>query len=63
VAIAVGIALLFTVLVLLAHLLASDDQARYDSYTRNCTEAGGHIYAPDDTAFCVRDGLWVEVYP
>lgn len=44
-------------------VLGLGDNGRIDSYRQHCAEAGGHIYEPDRIAFCLKDGLWVEVYP
>jgi hypothetical protein len=63
----VGVLLLTIPFVVLAGLLVwitTAEQSEYDSYRRNCVEAGGHVYEPDETAFCLSDdGRWVEVYP
>lgn len=59
-----GIAVVFIVLITVGIVFILNSQARIDSYYRNCVDAGGHIYKPDGTSFCISDdGRWLEVYP
>lgn len=55
--VAVGFTLLLTVVV-------RPDHTRYDSFETHCAQAGGHIYRPDNTAWCLTtDERFIEVYP
>jgi hypothetical protein len=45
-------------------LAVTDNDGRMDSFQNQCAERGGHIYVPDNVAFCLTDdGRFVEVYP
>ena len=58
------VALAFVGLLLAVILLDDSGQARWDSFTHHCFEAGGHMYTVDREGWCLTtDGRILEVYP
>ena len=61
---AVGIVVLGVLAIWFLFDTAFDAKADRESFIAKCEQAGGHIYKPDMTYFCLTsDGRMLEVYP